>query len=177
MTAVQGAVKAKVTSQAARHVVRQLRAPFSLRCGALLIDYVLLMTIVAFSTLVARMLGGGARTAGGSAETFGIIFAVVIAVLDLGILPGFTGRTVGKWATGLKIERVNGVEIGTGRAVFRHFVGYPVSFLLLGIVFLLAAFTPRGRGLHDVIAGTIVVREATTDAAARSAAPRQNTKV
>jgi uncharacterized RDD family membrane protein YckC len=174
MIAAQGAVKAKVTRRAARHVVRQLRAPFSLRCGSLLIDYVLLVTIVAFSTLVARMLGGGARTAGGSAETIGILIAVFMAALDLGVLPGFTGRTLGKWATGLKIERVDGGEIGIGRAMLRHFVGYPVSFLLLGIGFLLAAFTPRGRALHDLIAGTIVVREATT---VDTAGPRPNNEV
>jgi uncharacterized RDD family membrane protein YckC len=43
--------------------------------------------------------------------------------------------------------------------LLRHFVGYPLSFLLLGIGFLMAAVTVRGRGLHDIIADTVVVRE------------------
>ena len=90
---------------------------------------------------------------------FAILIAVVIAILDLAVLPGFTGRTLGKWATGLRIERNDGQDIGMGRALLRHFVGYPLSFLLFGIGFLLPAFTSRGRGLHDIIAGTIVVRE------------------
>jgi len=30
---------------------------------------------------------------------------------------------------------------------------------LLGLGFVLSAFTVRGRGLHDIIAGTVVVRE------------------
>lgn len=134
-------------------------APFALRCGAMLIDYILLVGIVAFSTLIARMLGGGARTAASSAETVGIVVATAVAVLNLGLLAGVTGRTVGKWATGLRVQRINGAEPGMGRAFLRHFVGYPLSFLTLGIGFLLAALSTRGRALHDLIADTIVVRE------------------
>jgi uncharacterized RDD family membrane protein YckC len=102
-----------------------------------------------------------------------MLIAVFAAALDLGILPGLTGRTVGKWATGLRIERVDGGQISIGGALLRHFVGYPVSFLPLGLGFIIAAFTTRGRGLHDFIAGTVVVREgasATIDAGI----PRQN---
>jgi uncharacterized RDD family membrane protein YckC len=135
------------------------RAPFSLRCGAILIDYIILVAIVAFSTLVSRLLGGGARSIGSSSETVGIVFAVVVAVFDLGVLPGLTGLTVGKWATGLRILREDGGDIGVGRAFLRHFVGYPLSFITLGLGFLIAALTTRGRGLHDLIANTIVVRE------------------
>jgi uncharacterized RDD family membrane protein YckC len=137
----------------------RFRAPFSLRCGAILIDYIILAAIVAFSTLVSRVLGGSARSAGSSSETVGLLLAVVVAVFDLGVLPGLTGLTVGKWATGLRILRSDGMEIGVGRAFLRHFVGYPLSFVTLGLGFLAAAFTTRGRGLHDLIANTIVVRE------------------
>ena len=137
----------------------RLRGPFSLRCGAILIDYIILVAIVAFSTLISRLLGGGARSAGNSSETVGILLAVVVAVLNLGILPGLTGLTAGKWTTGLRIRRTDGSHIGIGRAFVRHLVGYPLSFVTLGLGFLIAAFTPSGRGLHDFIAGTIVVRE------------------
>ena len=105
------------------------------------------------------MLGGGARAAGNSAETAGILMTIAMAVLNLGVLPGLTGFTLGKWATGLRIQRVNSGNPGIGRALLRHFVGYPLSFVTLGIGFLLAAVTVHGRGLHDMIAGTVVVRE------------------
>jgi len=148
-------VKARPVTQ---NLVR-LRGPFSLRCGAILIDYIILVAIVAFSTLISRLLGGGARSAGNSSETVGIALAIVVLILNLGILPGLTGLTAGKWATGLRIRRTDGREIGIGRAFVRHFVGYPLSFFTLGLGFLIAAFMPSGRGLHDLIAGTIVVRE------------------
>lgn len=151
--------RAKLHSRLAIQSFARFRAPFALRCGAILIDYIILVGIVAFSTLISRLLGGGARSAGNSSETAGIILTIVAAALDLGVLPGLTGFTVGKWATGLRILRDDGMEIGIGRAFLRHFVGYPLSFITLGLGFLAAAFTTRGRGLHDLIAGTIVVRE------------------
>jgi len=159
MTTAQGLTRPRARSRAARQDGKRLRAPFSLRCGALLIDYIALAAIVVFGTLIARLLGGGARSAGNSAETIGMLITLVLAVLNLGVLPGLTGLTLGKWATGLRIEKVDGSDISIPRALLRHFIGYPLSFLLLGIGFLIAAVTVRGRGLHDIIAGTIVVRE------------------
>jgi uncharacterized RDD family membrane protein YckC len=161
-TAETVAPLAKMKSPTASKGFARLRAPFSLRCGAILIDYIILVAILAFSTLVSRVLGGGARAAGNSSETIGIVVAVMVAALNLGVLPGLTGFTVGKWAAGLRILRNDGSEIGIGRAFLRHFAGYPLSFITLGLGFLIAAFTVRGRGLHDLIAGTILVREGRT---------------
>jgi len=159
MTAAQGLPHSQARSRTARHGGNRLRAPFPLRCGALLIDYIALVSLVVLGTLVSRMLGGGGRAAGSSAETAGIMLAVVMMLLNLAVLPGFTGLTLGKWATGLRIERNDGERIGIGRALLRHFVGYPLSFALFGIGFLIAAVSVHGRGLHDIIAGTVVVRE------------------
>ena len=159
MTSAQGLPRSQAKSRAARKGGQRLRAPFPLRCGALLIDYIALVSLVVLGTLVARMLGGGARAAGSSAETASILLAAFLAVLNLGVIPGFTGLTLGKWATGLRIERNDGGNVGIGRALLRHFVGYPLSFALLGIGFLMAAVSVHGRGLHDIIAGTVVVRE------------------
>src|ERR1700704_2715022 len=105
MTTAQGLTHPQTRSRAAREAGKRLPAPFSLRCGALLIDYVAFAAIVVFGTLIARMLGGGARTAGNSAETIAVIIAVAVAIFNLGLLPGFTGLTLGKWATGLRIEQ------------------------------------------------------------------------
>lgn len=151
--------RSEVIKRPRRDPVERQPAPFSLRCGAALIDYILLVGIVAFSTIIARWYGGGARTAGNSAETIGVIISFIVALLNFALLAGLTGRTVGKWATGLRIEQQDGDVPGIGIALFRHFVGYPVSFLTLGLGFLMAIFSARGRALHDLIAGTVVVRD------------------
>ena len=136
----------------------RFRAPFALRCGALLIDYILLALIMVFSTMIARLMGGGARMPGGTAEKVGIVITLIVAVLDLVVLAGLTGRTVGKWTTGLRLESTDGHVPGIGRAALRHLVGYPLSLLPFGLGFLIVAVSPTGRALHDLIAGTIVVR-------------------
>jgi uncharacterized RDD family membrane protein YckC len=152
-------LRAKVKSVSGSQDFARFRAPFSLRCGAILIDYITLVAILASSTLVSRVLGGGARSAGNSSETVGILLTIGVAALNLGVLPGLTGFTIGKWAAGLRILRADGREIGIGRAFIRHFLGYPLSFIIMGLGFLVTAVTPRGRGLHDLITGTVVVRE------------------
>ncbi len=135
-----------------------IRAPFTLRCGALLVDYTVLAGIAAFATLLARMFGGGSRTAGATVMEFGLVIALVVALLDFLVLPGFTGWTLGKWATGLRIERRDGARLNFAYALLRHTVGYLVSLLTLGLGFLLAAFNREGRALHDILADTVVVR-------------------
>ena len=139
--------------------VQKFSAPFSLRCGAILIDYIVLISILVISTLIARTFGGGARTAGSSTETAGVAITLIAAVLNFGVFAGLRGQTVGKWATGLRIERADGRGISMGRAALRHFLGYPLSFLTLGLGFLIAAVNARGRTLQDLIADTVVVRE------------------
>jgi uncharacterized RDD family membrane protein YckC len=159
MAAAASAIGRQTVKPRSVKTYERLRAPFALRCGALLIDYILVASVLAFSTLVSRMLGGGARTAGASSETIGVLIALLVAVLDLGILPGLTGITLGKWATGLRIEQKDGSQISIGRALLRHLLGYPLSFITLGIGFAISAFSSRGRTLHDLIANTVVVRE------------------
>jgi uncharacterized RDD family membrane protein YckC len=140
--------------------LERYRAPFSLRCGALLIDYLILAIIIAFCTLVARPLGGSTRAAGSTAETLGQMIALAVLVLNFGALAVWRGQTLGKWATGLRIESKDGGHLEWWRVLLRHFIGYPLSLLTLGLGFLLAAFNAQGRALHDLIAGTIVMRDA-----------------
>src|SRR6266446_7323115 len=101
------------------HVRVRYRAPFALRCGALLIDYILLALILTLSIMIARLMGGGARMAGGTAEKIGLIVTSVVAGLDLGVLAGIYGQTVGKWTTGLRIERTDGQLPGIVRVLLR----------------------------------------------------------
>jgi uncharacterized RDD family membrane protein YckC len=129
-----------------------------LRCGALLIDYIVLALVLTFSIIIARLMGGGARLAGGTAEKVGIILTLVVAVADLGVMAGLTGRSIGKWTTGLRIERTGGGAPGIPRALLRHFIGYPLSLIPFALGFLLVTVSSTGRALHDYIAGTVVVR-------------------
>jgi uncharacterized RDD family membrane protein YckC len=89
-----------------------------------------------------------------------MIIALGMLLLNFGVLAVWRGQTLGKWATGLRIESKEGGPVDWWRVLLRHFVGYPLSLLILGLGFLVAAFNAQGRALHDLIAGTIVVRDA-----------------
>jgi uncharacterized RDD family membrane protein YckC/Tfp pilus assembly major pilin PilA len=64
--------------------------------------------------------------------------------------------TPGKMAFGVKVSDLSGARIGVVRGISRYFATW-LSALILGIGYLMAAFTQKKRALHDMIAGTLVV--------------------
>ena len=65
--------------------------------------------------------------------------------------------TLGKIAVGIRVTDLDGGRIGYGRALGRNLLKI-LSALILGIGYLMAAFTARKQGLHDMLAGTLVVK-------------------
>jgi uncharacterized RDD family membrane protein YckC len=69
------------------------------------------------------------------------------------------GSTWGKRWLRIQVVQLNGSPI-TYRQSWIRFAGYLPSYLLAGCGFLMAAFQPEKRALHDLMAGTVsVVRE------------------
>ncbi|HEY6867286.1 MAG TPA: RDD family protein [Candidatus Eisenbacteria bacterium] len=69
---------------------------------------------------------------------------------------GWSG-TPGKRVLGLRVTDSSGAHIRFGRATGR-LAGKLLSAVPLGLGFLMAAFTARRQALHDLLAGTLVVR-------------------
>lgn len=69
--------------------------------------------------------------------------------------------TLGKRALGIKVTGLDGERISFARATGRYF-GTILSSVILGIGFLMAAFTQRRQALHDIIASCLVVRTSAT---------------
>jgi uncharacterized RDD family membrane protein YckC len=65
--------------------------------------------------------------------------------------------TLGMMAVGVMVTDVNGERISRGRAVGRY-LAYLLASVILGLGLLLMLVTKRKQGLHDLIAGTLVVR-------------------
>jgi uncharacterized RDD family membrane protein YckC len=132
----------------------ELRAPFALRCGALLIDYILVVAVPVIGLLFDLAIGDApARALSGTTW----LIAILVGISNIVLFPALSGQTVGMMICGLKIVRPDGLDPSTGRIILRNTVGYLVTLLTFGIGFLIAAVTPRSRALHDYIAGTIVV--------------------
>ena len=65
--------------------------------------------------------------------------------------------TFGKRALGIKVTDTEGRRIGFKQAMGRWFAA-ALSYMSIYIGFLMAGFTQRKQALHDIIAGTLVVR-------------------
>lgn len=66
--------------------------------------------------------------------------------------------TVGKRAMSIAVTGVDGGRISFARASGRHFAKY-ISACLIGIGYIMAAFTTRKQALHDLIAETLVINK------------------
>jgi uncharacterized RDD family membrane protein YckC len=132
----------------------QLRAPFALRCVALIIDYIVIIAVPVLGLIIESLIGGAqAKFSNNTAW----LIAFLLGASDLVLFPALSGQTLGMMICRLRIVNTNGSDPSIGRIVLRNTVGYLLSTLTLGIGFILAAFTPNGRALHDYIAGTVVV--------------------
>lgn len=140
-----------------------LKAPFLLRCGALFIDYIVLIVIPVVTLLLARWLGyDGSKLLNSALSNSGWLASLFLAVANLIVLPAIIGQSVGKYFTGLRIVNKEGAVPSIGAVLLRHFVGYGLTILTGGLGFLWAAVARDGRALHDYLAGTLVVFGRTT---------------
>jgi len=86
------------------------------------------------------------------------LFSIVVRWLYFALMESSAWQaTLGKKALGLRVTGMDGQRIGFGRATGRYF-GKILSALTLMVGFMMAGFTPRKQALHDMIAGTLVVR-------------------
>jgi len=88
-----------------------------------------------------------------------LLFEVLVLVLTVLFWRKSRGATPGKKFVHIKIvDAKTFKEIDTKQAVTRSF-GYIASILFFMIGFLMVAFREDKRGLHDLLAGTVVICE------------------
>ncbi|MEJ0000728.1 MAG: RDD family protein [Verrucomicrobiota bacterium] len=138
-----------------------LYAGFWRRFLALIADSVVLspLSIIAF-TLNPAYQDESARTlAAALVSLVYAIFAFIIRWLYFALMEsGGWQATLGKKLIGIRVTDLEGRRIGFGRATGRYF-GKIISCLTLFIGFIMAGFTERKQALHDMLAGTLVVRD------------------
>ncbi len=131
---------------------------FWIRLLATLIDGVIL-------GIIGSLVGGNqvtntGQTADGMYEV-SVNFVGWYSLIPIAYVIGFwiwKSATPGKMALGLKIIDENGNNLTPVKAIVRY-LGYIVSGIILGIGYLMIAFTQNKRGLHDMIAKTYVVKK------------------
>jgi len=136
-------------------------AGFWIRFGAIIID---ILVLSAVNMIFQIPLSIVMASTGNNTAQFVIIqlistlFQLIIPAVYATWFLGKYGATPGKMACKIKVVRSDGESIGYGRAFGRYFAK-GLSWLILGIGFLMAAFDDQRRTLHDRICDTRVVRK------------------
>ena len=148
-----------------------VQAGFWKRVAAYLIDAFALGIVTQIVQLVLMMgfFGMNMGTLASNPEsmfsgTTGILFILAVYIIPLAMGAAYYAAfhasskqaTLGKMAVGIKVVRTDGTRISLGRGVGRYF-GFMLSSIIMGIGLLMAAFTERKQGLHDMICDTLVV--------------------
>ena len=134
----------------------RLRAPFLLRCAAVAIDYMIFIFFPVVWLLTSRLLSESST--GASVAGISWYLGVILTIVNLFVVPLMRGQSVGKMVAGLTILKTDGARPGLRTILIRNLLGYAITVLTLGLGFLIVAFNNSGRALHDLIAGTVVVR-------------------
>jgi uncharacterized RDD family membrane protein YckC len=123
--------------------------------------------IVASSVLSAISALGLAIDPSGD-STIGVVMAVVLIFSGFALLVIWPvawetltrGRSIGKYALGIRVVTVQGAPIRFRHALIRSLVGLVELILMLGTLGLIVALSSRNfRRIGDHLAGTVVVRD------------------
>lgn len=139
-------------------------AGIGVRAVAKLLDVLILVVPAALvmSFVVAFVLPASLKNrAGGTILLFGVgtaaLVAVIMVIYQIWCLPRY-GATPGKRIMGLRVVIAGGAQVSWGRSAAR-FAGECVNALIpFCIGYVIAAFDPERRTVHDHIAGTRVIK-------------------
>ena len=153
-------------------------AGFWLRFVAYVIDYIIIYTVQIFLVVPilavvginfasgmsnadnmseAEMFGMIAGMVGAMGATIVLTFALIVLYYTIMETSKFQA-TVGKLAVGLKVTDSNGEKLDFTKALIRNLCKI-ISSMILFIGYIMAGFTEKKQGLHDIIAGTLVVKK------------------
>jgi len=127
-------------------------AGFWLRFAAWIIDTVVLATA---SVFLVSLVGAMAGLAG-----FAVVALLVGPLVYYAALESNSPQaTVGKMAVGIIVVDMEGHRLTAGRALGRNVAKVVTAFVPLGAGWMMAGFTEKKQALHDMIAGTLVVKK------------------
>ncbi len=146
-------------------------AGFWLRLAAYIIDYFILGSVLASLMVFIGLAMGLSTTIFYDMEEQANQMVIITLSVILGIM-GFSASwlyyavlesgsyqgTLGKMLLNLKVTDLEGSRISFARATGRFFGKFISSFILY-IGYIMIGFTEKQQGLHDILAGCLVVRK------------------
>lgn len=141
-------------------------AGFWFRAIAIIVDSIIAQ-LVSIITVIPLAFALGASMAGTSTaseiESTGYVLGCVMGILIQWLYftiseSSIWQATLGKKMFGIFVTDMDGNKIGFGKANARYWSKI-ISALILFIGFIMVAFTQNKQGLHDIIAGTLVMKK------------------
>jgi len=133
-------------------------AGFWLRVLASIIDgFIVNLIIALFSFLYLWFFVKNNDSFAGNTQAVVRIFYFIVWIIYCPFIESRGGATLGKKIIGLKVLNGNGEPVGFFRSLGRNLAKI-ISSLILMIGFMMAGFTKKKQGLHDFIAGCIVIK-------------------
>ena len=132
-------------------------APFSMRFGAGLFDMIIGIFVALLMLSPFAFTGASWSTASGIFTIAGT--CAIVSFLYMTISVGFFGKTMGMRLFSLEIVDAMENEYPTLRQAMISSSIYLISLAFAGAGFITAFFNEERRTLHDLLSGTIVVRE------------------
>jgi uncharacterized RDD family membrane protein YckC len=133
-------------------------AGFWRRAAAYWIDWFVFFSIDVFIAYFRGIPLGAQQTIEPAEFAKSLLFGLIVGWLYSATLESSPWQaTIGKRAMDIYVTNLTGRRIGFGQASGRFF-GKIISAMILFIGFFMIAFTQRKQGLHDLMAGCLVVR-------------------
>ena len=134
-------------------------AGFWKRFAALILDTIILIIPTFIIGLIFGIALSATNVGEEGIEGLANVFGPFLGWLYNSIMDSSSKQgTLGKMALGIKVTDLNGNRIGFGKATGRYF-GKILSAITLCIGYMMAGFTEKKQGLHDMMAGCLVVNK------------------
>lgn len=127
------------------------------RVFAFLIDYAIVTLLMVPAAILVAVLG--VATLGLGWLLFGILVPLVALSYVWATMGGPTHATLGMRAMGIRLERLEGGPIGGMLAIVHSVLFWAGNAVLTPLILLATLFLDRKRTLHDLLLGTVVVRD------------------
>lgn len=134
-------------------------AGFWLRFCAAFIDGIILRILNFFLAYLVTLLYIKITGESKAAESVGVIVGILVSWLYYAFLESSAEQaTLGKQALGIVVADLDGHQISFGQATARYFSKW-LSVLTFFVGYILAGLTKKHQALHDMIAGTLVLKK------------------
>ncbi|MDD5165258.1 MAG: RDD family protein [Candidatus Pacebacteria bacterium] len=133
-------------------------AGFWVRFVAIMVDSLIIAIPIAMTQFLLGLIL--IKNPGSATQTAGALSYVVSLLLTwtyFTLMTYYSGATLGKMLVGITVKSDSFEKLSFGKVLLRETLGKFVSQIILCIGFIIAGFTAKKQGLHDMFAHSVVI--------------------